>query len=119
MPTPLPDRAQSPWRSRLVLVATLVAVVLLAAHPELRLFIPIVEAFGLDVFLMLIGAQLWNYAWPVLHTLHRKVAQPLGRRCFDAAVWWLGMMGPFVDAWFATRWRDEATRVAGRGAAPG
>jgi hypothetical protein len=96
---------RSPWHGRAVLLATLLAVVLLAAHPELRLFVPVVEALGLDVFLGLIGAQVWAWIHPALGVLHRHGVEPLGRRVFAAGIWWLGMMGPFVGAWFAARWR--------------
>jgi hypothetical protein len=99
-PTASPE---SPWRRRLVLAATILAVVLLAAHPELRLFVPFVDALGADVFVMLVGAQLWHYARPLLHRLHHGVALPLARNAYAGAIWLLGMAGPYVHARVSTR----------------
>jgi hypothetical protein len=98
-PTPSP---KSPWRGRLVLVATILAIVLLAAHPELRLFVPFLDALGLDVFAMLVGAQLWLHARPVLHWLHRVAARPIGRQAYATGIWLLGMAGPYVHARLST-----------------
>ena len=109
---PLPDLRNSPWRGRVVLAATILAIVLLAAHPELRLFVPVVEALGLDVFLMLIAGQAWTYVGPLLQWLWRAVARPLARRAYAAGIWFLGMMGPYVDACVAARWRGWRTDLA-------
>jgi hypothetical protein len=94
---------KSPWRGRLVLVATMLAIVLLAAHPELRLFIPFVDALGLDAIALLVGAQAWHYARPMLRHLHRAVVLPAGRRAYAAGIFILGMDGPYVHAWVSTR----------------
>jgi hypothetical protein len=102
---------KSPWRGRLVLVATILAMVLLAAHPELRLFVPFLDALGLDVFLMLVGAQVWLYARPVLHHLHRSVALPVARQAYAAGIWVLGMAGPYVHARVSTRWPPVDARA--------
>ena|SRR5687768_1550538 len=99
---PIPS-PQSPWRRRLVLAATILAVVLLAAHPELRLFVPFVDALGLDVIAMLVGAQAWQHARPVLQRLHRGVGLPIARKAYAAGIWVLGMDGPYVHAWISTR----------------
>lgn len=86
------------WRRRLVLAATIAVVVLLCAHPELRLFAPVVDALGIDVFALLVGTQLWVYARPVLRWLLAKVGLPAGRFAYASAIFMLGMMGPYVDA---------------------
>jgi hypothetical protein len=97
------------WRRRLVLAATLAAVVLLCAHPELRLFAPVVDALGIDVFAVLVGAQLWTFARPLLAPAGDRVALPLARRAYALAIFLLGLAGPYVDATLAARF--------GRGAA--
>ena len=99
---PIPS-PQSPWRRRLVLAATILAVVLLAAHPELRLFVPFVDALGLDVIAMLVGAQAWHYARPWVHRLHQGVVLPVARKAYATGIWVLGMDGPYVHAWISMR----------------
>lgn len=54
----LPDLQCKTWRGRFWAVATILLVVLLAAHPELRLLVPLLDAIGLDVLLSLMGLQL-------------------------------------------------------------
>ena len=93
----------SPWRRRLVLAATILAIVLLCAHPELRLFVPFLDALGLDVFAMLVGAQVWLYARPVLQAIHRAVVLPVARKAYGVGIWMLGMSGPYVHARISTR----------------
>jgi hypothetical protein len=103
---------KSPWRGRLVLVATILAMVLLAAHPELRLFVPFLDALGVDVFVMLIGAQAWHYARPLLHRLHHGIGLPVGRKAYATVIWVLGMDGPYVHAWVSTRAWSAGVGVA-------
>jgi hypothetical protein len=86
-------------RRRFVLVATIATVVLLASHPELRLFAPLVDALGLDVFALLVGAQLWGHARPMLEGMLEPVARH-GYACF---IFMLGIMGPYVHAKLSTR----------------
>jgi hypothetical protein len=101
----------SPWRGRLVLVASILAIVLLAAHPELRLFVPFLDAIGLDVFVMLVGAQLWQYAGPLLQRLHVDLGLPVAWKIYAIGIWLLGMMGPFVHAWVSERLRSAGARA--------
>ena len=62
---------QKSLRQQIILVLTLVVVVVLASHPELRLFLPLVDALGLDLLLLLIGAQFLDYARPIFFELNR------------------------------------------------
>ena len=91
------------WRRRLFLGATILAVVLLSAHPELRLFVPIVDAFGVDLFVLLVGAQLWDYARPMLAWAIDNVGLPVARHAYASLIFLFGMMGPYVDATLSTR----------------
>jgi len=54
------------WWQRSVLILTVIVVVVLASHPELRLFLPLVDALGLDLLLLLMGAQFLDYVRPGL-----------------------------------------------------
>ena len=63
------------WWQRGVLILTVVVVVILASHPELRLFLPLVDALGLDLLLFLMGAQFLDYVRPWVAMAHRYVVQ--------------------------------------------
>jgi hypothetical protein len=99
------------WRRRLFLAATILLMGLLLWHPELRLFAPVVDALGFDVFAVLVGAQLWTYARPVLHWLHERVVLPAGRLAYTSAIFMLGLMGPYVDAKVAPRCAPYSGRL--------
>ena len=99
----------SAWRKRLVLAATIAVVIALCAHPELRLFAPVVDALGVDIFAVLVGAQLWEFARPMLAWLRDRVALPLARKAYALAIFLLGMMGPYVDASLAARFGRGGT----------
>lgn len=92
-----------PWRRRLFLVGTIAAIVLLSAHPELRLFVPLMDAFGLDAFVLLVGAQAWDYTRPMAHWARDHVGMPAARTAYAFAILMFGFMGPYVDVKFAAR----------------
>lgn len=46
------------WRKRLLTAATTVLVLLVACNPDLLPLVPIVDAMGLDVVVMLLVAQV-------------------------------------------------------------
>jgi hypothetical protein len=65
------------WRKRFWTLATFVMIAFLATHPETRLLVPILDAIGLDVFILLVEIQfvallsgavgpLGRRAWPLL-----------------------------------------------------
>ncbi|MCD7098991.1 hypothetical protein [Stenotrophomonas sp. MMGLT7] len=82
---------------------TVILVVLLASHPELRLLIPFVDAFGIDLFAMLVGAQIWSYVSPILLKIYRLLALPLMQKIYTLTIYFLGIAGPYVDETFRTR----------------
>jgi hypothetical protein len=96
-------------RKRLVLAATIAVVILLCAHPELRLFAPVVDALGVDLFAVLVGAQLWMIAAPVLRWSRDRIGLPLARPAYASGIFMLGMMGPYVDARVAARFGRGGT----------
>lgn len=102
---------QSPnWRRQGLVLLTLVVMLLFAAHPELRLLIPIVDALGVDVMFMLCGAQVLTCSQAAL----RSVALPLFGKIYAGMIYFLGISGPGVDASVRTH---LASRLAWRVAA--
>ena len=99
--------------------ATVVLVLMLVSHPELRLLVPILDALGLDVLFAILGLQLgaafttrvlplllaaWGAATPLLRWLDRVSltvpALDFGRELLRYGTFhWLGDCGPRV--WFA------------------
>lgn len=73
-------------------------VVLLASHPELRLLIPFIDAVGIDLFAILLGAQVWSYLEPSLLKLHRTVLLPVVHKFYFFFIFFLGICGPYLDA---------------------
>jgi hypothetical protein len=90
-------------RGRVLLVCTIAAVLLFSLHPELRLLIPLVDALGVDLLAMLLGAQLWGYARPILLAAYRFAAPPLMRRSYSIATFLFGYGGPYIHAKLAIR----------------
>ena len=90
-------------RGRVLLICTIAAVLLFSLHPELRLLIPLVDALGIDLLAMLIGAQLWGYARPTLLAAYRLAAPPLVRKSQSIAIFLFGYGGPYFHAKLAAR----------------
>jgi hypothetical protein len=86
---------QPSWRKRVVLLATIVLLVVFASHPELRLLVPILDSLGLDLFLLLIGTQLYHHVLPMLRTI--------AGAAYAACIYLLGISGPFVEGWVVDR----------------
>ena len=86
------------WQRYAWLFATAVVVVLLASHPELRVLIPVIDVMGLDVLVLLVGSQLWEYARPSLHLAHAKLVLPLAKKAYLLMLFFFGYVGIYVDA---------------------
>ncbi len=91
------------WRKQFWTVLTVLLIIVLASHPELRLLVPFIDAFGLDLFLVLIGGQIWAYSKPLLHGLYRHIVLPTARKGYSVLIFFFGYMGPYVDANISTR----------------
>ena len=74
------------WRPRAFLLVTAILIICIASNPELAPFIPVLDAFGLDVLLYLFAAQLGVLVGGVMLPL----ARPAGRRAVRRAVPWVG-----------------------------
>jgi hypothetical protein len=91
-------RRNDRWRDGIVWLATVVVFVLLASHPELRLILPFIDAVGLDLFLLLLGSQLWSHLKPAAATLYASVMAPVGRAAYRGSIFLCGCIGPYVHA---------------------
>ena len=90
-------------RGRVLFIATLATVILFSFHPELRLLVPLVDALGIDLLVLLFSSQLWSYMKPFLLAAHRLVVLPLARKCYSIAIFFFGYGGPYVEAKLAAR----------------
>ena len=86
------------WQKRVLLVLTAVALVLLAAHPELRLLVPVVDMLGLDLVVLLAATQLLDVLRPVLDFAWRALS-PTAVHIYFTFIFFLGIAGPYVDGW--------------------
>jgi hypothetical protein len=105
------DWRKKHWYRQAMLVLTIILVVVLASHPELRLLLPIIDAMGLDLLLLLISAQFLDYVRPWLHAVHRTVIGPLAKRVYALAIFLFGTAGPYVDAQVFTCRLSRVTAV--------
>ena len=87
------------WRQRLVLILTLILVVLLMMHPELRIFLPLLDALGLELLLAIMASQVIDFVRPGYYLFVRYVAGPLAARLYALVLFLFGVAGPFVGAW--------------------
>ena len=90
------------WQHYAWLIATVVVVVLLASHPELRVLIPVIDVMGLDVLVLLVGSQLWEYARPYLVLAQAKVVRPFAIKAYMMVLFFFGYMSVYVDASVST-----------------
>ena len=80
-----------------------VVFLLFASHPELRLFIPFFEAFGLDLFVVMVASQIWTYIKPSLLRLYTSLVRPTLHALYALVAFFLGMAGPHLDAQVTSR----------------
>ncbi|WP_282266002.1 hypothetical protein [Stenotrophomonas sp. PS02298] len=86
------------WYRYSIAIATIIAIAFLASHPELRLLLMLVDAIGLDLFVLLIGSQIFTLMQPLASSLHRVVLRPLLRRTLSLAMFAFGISGPYPEA---------------------
>ena len=93
---------EKPWQQRVLLVLTVVALFLFAAHPELRLLIPVVDLLGLDLFFLLAASQLMDAIRPSLDWTCRAL-QPTAVQLYFYFIFSLGFVGPYFDGLLRSR----------------
>lgn len=86
------------WYRYSVAVATIIAIAVLASHPELRLLLPLVDAFGLDLFILLVGSQVFTFVQPLASSFYRAVLRPVLHGAFSLTMFLLGVSGPYPEA---------------------
>lgn len=86
------------WYRYSVVAATIIATVVLASHPELRLLLPLVDALGLDLFVFLVGSQVLAFVQPLVSSLYRAILRPVLQSAFSLALFVLGVSGPYPEA---------------------
>jgi len=106
---------EKPWQQRLLLVLTAVTLVLLAAHPELRLLVPVVDLLGLDLVFLLAATQLLDVLRPIVDFTWRALS-PTAVQLYFTFIFFLGIAGPYVDGKLRVRARDRT--IQGRAWVP-
>lgn len=86
------------WYRYLVAVSTIIAIAVLASHPELRLLLPLVDALGLDLFVLLVGSRVLTFLQPLASLFYRAILRPALHRAFSLAMFLLGVSGPYPEA---------------------
>ena len=102
----LPDWPKKSPRERVLLIATVAVMALLALHPELRLLIPVLDALGIDLMILLVSSQFWSYVKPALLAASRPVVLLLSRKGYSIAIFCFGYGGPYVHAKLSIRFRQ-------------
>ena len=93
-----PSWQNKTWRQRIVLILTIIVIIMLMMHPELRIFLPVLDALGLELLLAVLSTQLMAYIKPAFHVFVRHVAQPVANRLYALNLFMFGNAGPYVDA---------------------
>lgn len=116
---------EATWRKRVLGALALLLLISLAAHPELRLLVPFLDAVGLDLFVALLSTQalvflgdtlkpylllLWQKLLPAIHKLERSLQC---NSAFMAPLQFLsttlasysGVWGQFAWVHLSTLWR--------------
>lgn len=96
------DWKNKSWRQRIILLLTIVAMIVLASHPELRLLLPLLDGLGLELLLLLIGSQYMDSIRPILHILNIYVIKPSAIMLYKLTVFMLGIASPPLEARVAT-----------------
>jgi len=76
-----------PTGQRVLFAITTVAAIVMACNPDLLLLVPMIDAIGLDVLAVLLGAQLVTAVPWLRH--YAVVAAKVAGRCFKAIGWCL------------------------------
>lgn len=96
------------WRDkrvkrRLIVFATMIFIVLIALHPELRLLVPVVDVLGIDVFLAVVALQSWAFVKLLAEGAYSRVLLPFGEVVYRGLLFLFGYMGPYVEATISCR----------------
>jgi hypothetical protein len=122
---PSQDRKKSNLRKRVLGALSLLLLISLASHPELRLLVPFLDAVGLDLFMALVGTQalmflgdtlgpfllvLWQRMLPAIRAVELAFQSRDSLRAslafFSATLTsYSGFLGQYAWARLSTLWR--------------
>ena|SRR3990167_4297653 len=117
------------WRKRFWTFLTVLVVAFLATNPEFRLLVPVLDAIGLDVFILLVEVQLlaflsgvfgpafrpvWRFLIPFVRVADRaSLSVPALRFARELVRYglchWVGKYGP--DVWIGLHKLIRAARI--------
>ncbi len=105
------DGQKKSKRELTMYVLTTILIIMLSFHPELRLFLPLIDAVGLDLILLFIGAQALDYVRPFALIAYHRFLRPLAAKLYRLLLFFFGIAGPYVEASIATHYNARhATR---------
>ena len=88
------------WRKPVMAVLTVVVLLVIVSHPELRLLFPLVDALGVDVLVTLLSVQFLSlfgdYVKPSLCLLYRNVMLPLLDELHEMFMYFSGSFGHYL-----------------------
>ena len=87
------------WRQRIFLILTIIVVVMLMMHPELRIFLPLLDALGLELLLTIMASQVIKFVRPGYYLFVRYVTKPTAAKLYTVMLFLFGVAGPYFDAW--------------------
>ena len=82
------------WLNRLILFATVIVILSIASHPELRLLVPVMDVLGLDVFILVVGFQSWSVVRPLAVWVFTRAVLPMCSAFYRTLLFMFGYMGP-------------------------
>lgn len=89
---------KNPWYRRAVAIVTVISIVVLVAHPELRLLLPLIDLLGLDLLIYLAGSQLTIFVRPLVYWFDRVVLRPGIRNTFSLGLFLFGVSVSYPEA---------------------
>ena len=96
---PAAARKNKTWRQRIFLILTVIVIVMLLMHPELRIFLPLLDALGLELLLAIMLSQAIEFFRPGFYLFIRHVARPSATKLYALVLFFFGFAGPYVEAW--------------------
>ena len=92
------------WQKYAMAILTIVVLLILASHPELRLLYPLVDALGVDVLLTLLSVQFislyGDYVKPSLLLAYRNVLLPMFGKLHSLLLFLGGSFGHYLTVNF-------------------
>ena len=81
------------WRHRIFVILTVIVVVMLMLHPELRIFLPLLDALGLELLLAIMLSQGLEFVRPGYYLFVRHIAKPAAAELYALMLFSFGFGG--------------------------